>query len=84
MQWDFEGHRPPQKWKCLLLQRKTVSGFALGGETFHVLEVANEAPSPICYRRIGIGSLGCHRNAALNDTQRWKFKLDEQEEISLV
>lgn len=84
VQWDFKGYRPPQKWKCLLLQRQTVSGFALGGETFLILEVANEVPSPICYRRIGIGSLGCHRNAASRATQRWKFELDEQEEIALV
>ncbi|GAB1738441.1 hypothetical protein NU219Hw_g3247t1 [Hortaea werneckii] len=84
VQWDLEGYRPPKKWKCLLLQRKTVSGFALGGETFLVLEVANEAPSPICYRRIGIGSLGCHRDAASRGTQPWKFELDELEEVALV
>ncbi|RMX86973.1 hypothetical protein D0869_02700 [Hortaea werneckii] len=84
VQWDFEGYRPPQKWKCLLLQRKTVSGFALGGETFLVLEVANKVQSPVCYRRIGIGSLGRHRNATSKTTQRWKFELDEVEEIALV
>lgn len=84
VQWDVEEYRAPRLWKCLLLQKATVSGFALGGETFLILDAANEGTAPPCYRRVGIGSLGRHRHAASASTQIWKFDFDEQEEIALV
>lgn len=84
VQWDSEGYRSPRKWRCILLQRKTVHGFELGGETFLVLDAADNVSSLPCYRRVGIGSLGRHRPIAPLGAQTWKFDLGEQEEIALV
>lgn len=80
VQWDIEGYRPPQRWPCLLLQRRPTEGYEFGGETFLVLENVMGTT----YRRIGIGSLGRRRTPSGPAEQDWKFNPTDRSRITLV
>jgi hypothetical protein len=84
VQWDEEGYRKSSSWLCLLLRRQTPIGSELSSETFLVLEEAKGNGSGCSWRRIGIGSLGSHRNREVSGDLGLIFDMDACQTITLV
>jgi hypothetical protein len=84
VQWDEEGYRKPSSWLCLLLQRQAPIGSGLSSETFLVLEEVKRDGPERTWRRIGIGSLGCHRSREVSVDLGLVFDIDACQTITLV
>lgn len=80
VQWDLEGYKPPHRWPCLLVQRRSIEGDGKFESVFLVLEnVIGQT-----YRRIGIGFLGSRRWPSGQPEQEWEFSSAERSKITLV
>jgi hypothetical protein len=84
VQWDEQGYRKPSSWLCLLLQRQSPVDFEVSRETFLVLEEVRSDDSGGTWRRIGIGSLGSHRNREVSGDLGLIFDMDACQTITLV
>ena len=84
VQWDVEAYRPPQTWLCILVKRRAIRGYELGGETFLIVKLVGSGDAHPRYCRVGIGSLGRSRGEASSLKQQWKFDLNRRRTISLI